>query len=111
MTQDLSEILASLGGMQPGPHQPDGPSSVEPLQPLGLDRQDAEAAPAVGAQQGAGSSAFLTPGSIVGASGGSPVTGWKGGKYASEGGPEQLPLVDGVGRLTAGGNKGANRPS
>src|SRR5579864_7587439 len=58
---DLSEIQAAIGGPNPQSARPDGPSSVVPLEPLGLKRPDAEPFPAdVSSAQGAGS-----PGNVL----------------------------------------------
>jgi hypothetical protein len=107
---ELSEIQAAIGGPTAVPHQPEGPSEVQPLTPLGLDRTGAEPVPSnVTSAQGAGAgSGGLYPNP------GEPTSGTVhvgGNALDSSTGPRQLSVVPGLGALTAGGNFGANRPS
>jgi hypothetical protein len=108
---DINEVKAAIGGQTAVPHQPEGGHDVQPLNPLGLDRQGAEPAPeTVNAQQGAGSgSGGLTPGAQGSAADGTVEPG-NDDNYSAQGGPEQLAPTPGISALTAGGNFGANRP-
>ncbi len=114
MTQTIDEILGAIGGQTSVPHQPEGGSSTSAIPPLGPIAQGrVEGAPASpGPQQGAGvGSGGLTPGAQ-----GSPTAGdgavepGADDHYADQGGPQQLPVVPGIGALTAGGSFGGNRP-
>jgi hypothetical protein len=99
---DVNEILDAIGGQTHVPHQPEGPSEVQPLNPLGLDRVGGEPFPAnVNAQQGAGAgSGGLTPGAQ-----GSPTAGdgtvepGNDDNYSGQGGPVLLEPSQGIAAL------------
>jgi hypothetical protein len=103
----VDEIEAAIQGQTSPPHRPEGGNDVQPLTQLGLDRVGAEAAPQnVSAAQGAGGTAYLTPGSQGVAADGTVLVG--GNAPDSSGGPAQRPTLSGVSSLTAGQ---INRPA
>jgi hypothetical protein len=97
---NIDEIKQAIGGPNPQPARPEGPSEVAPLSTGGLDRYGAEQAPAnVSAEQGAGSDNVLTPGAQGDPGAGTPQPG-AGDGYADQGGPAILPASSGLGALT-----------
>jgi hypothetical protein len=110
----IEDVIAAISGPSRPPVQPEGGSDVQPLPghgTSGLGGAQPSPGANVEAQQGAGStSGGLYPGASGVASDGTIQKGYKGSSY-SQGGPQQLSVVPGLGALTAGGNFGANTPA